>query len=149
MTYASWGKRAIALLIDLVILIAMLAIVFFSGRAGSGAAALWFAIVGYTIAASINVYNKCFRMGRSGQTWGKQAMAIGLVMEDTKRPMGFWRAVVRELAHAADYGTGVGLLRPLWDAKGQTFADKMMKTVAVDYPLRPAAVDAAAPRVAA
>jgi uncharacterized RDD family membrane protein YckC len=135
-TYATWGRRVVALLVDLAILLAMVAVVYGLSRLFHGTAAAWFAVIAYTIVAAVNFYNKCVRMGRSGQTWGKQLMGFGLIREQTGKPMGLWRAVVRELAHALDYFLlGIGFLLPLWDRKRQTFADKIMKTVAVDYSL--------------
>ena len=132
MAYAAWNKRVLALLFDLVIFVAMLLAVFAIGRLLHGTAALIFAVAGYTVAAAVNFYNKCVLMGRTGHTWGKRFFGFGLIRESTGRPMGLWRAIVRELAHTFDYVIlGIGFLMPLWDAKGQTLADKLMKTVAV------------------
>jgi uncharacterized RDD family membrane protein YckC len=136
MAYAAWSKRVLALLFDFVILLAMLGVAFGLSRLAHGGAALAVAITGYVIAGSINLYNKCVLMGRTGQTWGKRYFRIGLIREETGKPMGLWWAVLREIVHALDYlPAGVGFLRPIWDAKGQTFADKRMGTVAVDFPL--------------
>jgi len=146
MVYAAWNRRVIALLLDLVLLIVMLLAVYAGAKLLSGTAALSFSIIGYTGVAAVNFYNKCVRMGRTGQTWGKQAMGFGLIRERTGRPMGLWWAVIRELAHAFDYLLlGIGFLLPLWSPKKQTIADRMMSTVAVVYP-RPSMVDTTAGR---
>jgi uncharacterized RDD family membrane protein YckC len=136
--HAAWSKRVLALLFDLVIFVAMLLAAFAGSKLLHGTAAAGFAIVGFTVAAAVNFYNKCVLMGRTGQTWGKRFFGFGLIREATGRPMGLWRAIVRELAHAFDYLIlGIGFLMPLWDAKGQTVADKMMKTMAVDMTATP------------
>ena len=46
-------------------------------------------------------------------------------------------AFVRDIAHILDSiicGLPIGWLWPLWDAKRQTWADKVMKTVVVTTP---------------
>ena len=47
-------------------------------------------------------------------------------------PIGPLNAFLRDLLHTLDGFAYVGYLWPLWDAKRQTFADKIMKTVVVD-----------------
>jgi hypothetical protein len=55
-----------------------------------------------------------------------------VVSEATGQPIGFGMSVVRQLAHVLD---GIicylGFLLPLIDAKRQTIADKVIKTVCV------------------
>ena len=51
-------------------------------------------------------------------------------------PIGFGMSIVRQIAHIVDgLVCYIGYLWPLWDAKRQTFADKIMTTVCV--PLNP------------
>lgn len=135
MPYATWGRRAGAFLLDLSVLLTLCGTAYFGGDAIGGAAGVWFASAFYTAGLVVNFYNKCVRMGRTGQSWGKQAMGFGLLMDSNRRPMGWFRALVREFAHAADMvSLGVGWLFPLWDAKRQTLADKIMRTVPVNRP---------------
>ena len=55
-----------------------------------------------------------------------------VVDERTGQPIGFGRSVLRQLAHAVDAVICyVGFLFPLWDARRQTLADKLLKTVCV------------------
>jgi len=52
------------------------------------------------------------------------------VSEKTGQPIGFGVSVVRQIAHAVDaIICYIGFLFPLWDAKRQTLADKIMSTV--------------------
>lgn len=133
MAYASFRRRAIAFLIDF----AAFQPYFIVGGILSrilperiGRNVLYFC-AGMGIWA--NFYNKCILMGRDGQSWGKKAMKFSLVAEGDQAPMGLTKAVVREAAHMADIATlGVGYVMPMWDTKGQTLADRIMNTVAVD-----------------
>ena len=73
------------------------------------------------------------RQGRTGQTIGKSAMGTYVVRE-SRRPVHRRRPVgrSRDRAHIVDaLPCLVGYLWPLWDAKKQTFADKIMGTVVV------------------
>ena len=92
--------------------------------------------VGVLLMIGIQVWNRVFRMGRTGQSIGKKAMGIKLVEERTGQPMGPGMCFVRELAHFLDGIAYIGYLWPLWDAKRQTFADMVMSTVVVRAPTR-------------
>lgn len=59
-------------------------------------------------------------------------MGIRLLREADGRPLGFGMAFVRRLAHFLDsIACYIGWLWPLWDAKKQTFADKVCSSVVV------------------
>jgi uncharacterized RDD family membrane protein YckC len=76
------------------------------------------------------VWNRGYRQGTTGQSLGKTVMKIKLVSENTGQPIGFGLAIVRDLAHIVDgIICFIGYLFPLWDAKRQTLADKIMTTV--------------------
>jgi uncharacterized RDD family membrane protein YckC len=78
------------------------------------------------------LYNGCYLNGTTGQSWGKRALRLKLVRMADNQLIGAGAAVVRGLAHILDILTlGVGFLLPLWDARRQTLADKVMKTVVV------------------
>ncbi|MFG2093532.1 RDD family protein [Streptomyces sp. NPDC048612] len=67
-----------------------------------------------------------------GASPGKKAMKIQLIREETGRPLGFGLALLRRICHGLDSAAcSIGYLWPAWDAKGQTFADKVMRTVVV------------------
>lgn len=80
-----------------------------------------------------SVWNRFIRQGRTGQSIGKTAMGIKLVGEADGQPIGILRAFLRDIVHILDeLVCMLGYLWPLWDAKKQTFADKIMKTVVID-----------------
>ncbi len=55
-----------------------------------------------------------------------------LLSEETGQPIGTLNAFLRDLCHIIDaIICYVGFLFPLWDAKRQTLADKIMKTVVI------------------
>jgi uncharacterized RDD family membrane protein YckC len=71
-------------------------------------------------------------LGGQGQSIGKKVMNIRLLSEETGQPIGTLNAFLRDLCHIIDSVIClVGYLFPLWDAKRQTIADKIMKTVVV------------------
>ena len=70
--------------------------------------------------------------GTQGQSPGKKVVGIKLVKEADGQYLGFGMAVVRYIAHILDaLSCLIGYLWPLWDAKRQTFADKIIGTVVV------------------
>jgi len=82
------------------------------------------------------VWNYGYRQGATGSSIGKSVMKFKVVSEKTWQPIGFGLSVVRQLAHSVDaIICYIGYLFPLWDAKRQTLADKIMTTVCV--PLNP------------
>ena len=61
---------------------------------------------------------------------GKSVLKIKVVSENSGQPIGFGLSIVRQLAHIVDaIICYIGFLFPLWDAKRQTLADKIMTTV--------------------
>ncbi len=82
------------------------------------------------LAFAYTLWNRGYRQGTTGQSIGKSVMKIKLVSEATGRPIGFGMAFVRDIAHFVDaIICYVGFLFPLWDAKRQTIADKLISTV--------------------
>lgn len=83
-------------------------------------------IIGYVI------WNFGYRQGTTGSSIGKSIMKFKVVSEKTWQPIGFGLSIVRQLAHIIDGAICyIGYLFPLWDAKRQTIADKIMTTVCV------------------
>lgn len=72
-----------------------------------------------------------YKQGTTGQTIGKKQVGIRVLREADGSPQGFGMAIVRQLAHFLDGICMIGYLWPLWDAKKQTFADKVCSTVVV------------------
>ncbi len=128
--YASWLVRVGAYLLDALpawVLIAIGATLLAHGGAGGAIGALFYlASLGWV------GYNRWYRAGKTGQSLGKSATNVRLIGEQTGAPIGAGMAFVRDLAHFVDAVICyVGFLFPLWDAKRQTLADKIMNTVVV------------------
>nr|WP_090280707.1 RDD family protein [Mycolicibacterium komanii]CRL76892.1 proline-rich antigen, Pra [Mycolicibacterium komanii] len=76
------------------------------------------------------IWNYGYRQGTTGSSIGKSLLKFKVVGEKTGQPIGFGMSVVRQLAHIIDAAICyIGYLFPLWDAKRQTIADKLISTV--------------------
>ena len=91
-------------------------------------------VVGFLTGVGLVIWNRYLKQGRTGQSVGKKVLGLKLVDERTGQPIGAGMAFVRDLAHNLDGMVYVGYLWPLWDAKRQTFADKIIGTVVVRVP---------------
>ena len=77
-------------------------------------------------------YNRWYLGGTTGQSFGKRALSLRLISEQTGQPIGPLMAFVRDICHILDsVACYVGWLFPLWDAKRQTFADKIINTIVI------------------
>jgi uncharacterized RDD family membrane protein YckC len=98
-----------------------------SGYSMFGVTTFWLAQL---VGLAYLVWDYGYRQGTTGSSIGKSLMKFKVVSENTGEPIGFGMSVVRQLAHFIDAITFcVGYLLPLWDAKRQTLADKIMSTV--------------------
>jgi uncharacterized RDD family membrane protein YckC len=122
--YANWGQRVGAYLID------VLPVAILDGigiHISLGVYALC-ALIGL----AFTIYNRWYLGGTTGQSIGKKALSLRLISEQTGQPIGPLMAFVRDICHLLDtVACFVGWLFPLWDAKRQTFADKIIGTVVV------------------
>ncbi|HOC14645.1 MAG TPA: RDD family protein, partial [Propionicimonas sp.] len=74
-----------------------------------------------------------YKSGTTGVTFGRSIAKTKLISEETGQPIGSTNGIIRQFAHIVDSVICyIGWLFPLWDAKRQTIADKIMKTVVVD-----------------
>ncbi|MGW0159191.1 RDD family protein [Mycobacterium sp. NPDC003323] len=88
--------------------------------------------VAWVLAVVFVVWNYGYKQGTTGSSFGKGLLNFKVVGENTGRPIGFVMSIVRQVAHAADAVICyIGFLFPLWDAKRQTLADKLIKTICV------------------
>lgn len=121
---ATWGQRAIGGLIDFVLpgVVADLVQISISrplGQLLSVAALAW------------ALYN-AYLAGTTGQSIGKKTAGIRLVREQDGQLVGGGLAIGRYFLHVLDaLPCLLGFLWPLWDAKRQTFADKILKTLVI------------------
>ncbi len=128
---ADWPKRALALLIEWGVSLAIYFIGFIlaaiMGAIADGLQALMLLIT-YAAALGWWIYNG-YLNGETGQSFGKQYLKIKVVSEVDGSLIGGGMGVVRAFAHILDsLACYVGWFWPLWDTKRQTFADKVMKT---------------------
>jgi uncharacterized RDD family membrane protein YckC len=132
---ASWAQRMGAYLIDgaayFVLFVILIVVSAISGPNDSGTVALIVWLL-FLVGVGIWVYNRCILAGRTGQSWGKQALGLKLLRMDNGQPIGGGMACLRDFAHLLDFlPCYVGFLWPLWDNRRQTFADKVITTVVI------------------
>ncbi len=100
-----------------------------------GMAVMWGAVL---VGLVYLVWNYGYRQGTTGSSIGKSVLKFKVVSENSGQPMGFGSSLLRQITHVVDaVPFCVGYLFPLWTAKRQTLADKIMATVCL--PLEQAA----------
>jgi uncharacterized RDD family membrane protein YckC len=100
-----------------------------TGNSTLGVAAV---LVSGLLGMAYAVWNYGYKQGTTGSSIGKSILKFKVLSEKTGQPIGFGISIVRQLAHAIDGAICyVGYLFPLWDAKRQTIADKIMTTICV------------------
>ncbi len=88
------------------------------------------AFIAWLASLAFVIWNYGYRQGTTGSSIGKSILKFKVVGERTGQPIGFGLSIVRQIAHVVDAVICyVGYLFPLWDAKRQTLADKIMNTV--------------------
>lgn len=134
--YASWIARVGAYIVDSLIVLPFSLLAATLGQDTDPVTgtptlnAMYFVFSG--LALLLSGYNRWYLGGRTGQSWGRKVLGIRLVGEHTGQPVGPLLAFARDLAHFIDAVVCfIGFLFPLWDAKRQTLADKLVKTVVV------------------
>jgi uncharacterized RDD family membrane protein YckC len=97
----------------------------------SGALGALVLVLGYLAGIGFAFY-QLWVQGETGQTIGKKQMGIKLVRESDGQFVGGGLSIGRYFVHFLDSAVcGLGYLWPLWDAKKQTFADKILATLVV------------------
>ena len=148
-SYASWGRRVAASLIDLapglvgavVFTIGYVELVLRllqSGASPQLSDGLLLMMIGGALLLLTLVwtaYNRWIVEGRSGQSLGKRKLKIRMVSLQTGAPVGPANAFIRDLVHIVDGLGCIGYLWPLWDERRQTFADKIMNTAVINSPV--------------
>ena len=124
---ASWGLRVGGYLIDALI---------------GFAVGLVLGVVGLAIGQSLDALSNVvglalflyfgYLTGTTGQTPGRKVVGIRVLREQDGQVLGAGAGIGRAFLHILDaLPLGLGFLWPIWDAKKQTFADKVIKSVVV------------------
>ena len=144
---ASWGSRAVALIIDgiiisigAVVVLAILAALGLTVDSDSGAAAFIVTALFATIAFSIValLYAPILMSRTNGQTLGRMVVNIRVIRADGG-PMTFWFAALREIVvksllvgviSSATFGLAglLDILWPLWDEENRALHDFVVNT---------------------
>lgn len=91
--------------------------------------------IGGILALAITLWNRVFRMGRTGQSVGKSAMGLKLVDDKTGQPIGAGMSFLREIVHSiANQIFYLSYLWMLWDTDKQTLGDKAVHSTVIVVP---------------
>lgn len=133
---AHWGLRVVATIIDAIPawILTVIGIVLDGPEtnadgttSGMGAVYIFFLLLG----TAWGLY-MAFLTGSRGQSIGKKVMNIKIVRELDGQVIGGGLGIARSFIHIVDaLPCLIGYLWPLWDAKKQTFTDKIMGTLAI------------------
>lgn len=127
---AGFGRRAVSFLIDCVAPVIILSLLLPTGALISDAGwSLVVDAVAFLGLLSFGIWNSGYLQGATGCSIGRRVAGTKLLSIETGRPVGFRQAVTRQICHLLEFG--IGYLRPLWDRKRQTFADKIAGTIVV------------------
>ena len=141
---ANFGRRLLAFLIDIVIVVVPFAVVVnVSAATGHDSDTAQFLAFAFLFAESL-AYFALFEGGRRGQTLGKRALGIRVIHFETGHRIGYGRAVGRNLARiVSNFFCYLGYFWMLWDTERQTWHDKIATTIVV--PLDAYPVDTGTP----
>jgi uncharacterized RDD family membrane protein YckC len=134
-SYASWGQRVAAALLNalpgiaIYIVGGIVATILGKIAGVLGGLAL---LVTWLAAVATAFYT--YYLEGEGQSPGKAIMGIRVINEQTGNKIGGGMGIARQFVHIVDSPCLIGYLFPLWDAKRQTFADKILNTVVVPGP---------------
>jgi uncharacterized RDD family membrane protein YckC len=130
MNYASWIQRVGAYIVDAIPGAILGGIGSAIGTNDDGSLGVVYYICAL-LAFAFTVYNRWI-LGGQGASIGKKALGLRLQRDDTGAPLGAGMAFLRDICHFVDaIICYVGFLFPLWDAKKQTIADKIVKSIVV------------------
>jgi hypothetical protein len=143
-TYANWGYRVLAYIIDAIPLALLNTIGFFLGRPETSTTTtdsgititttsglgIWYWLF-WALGILYWIWNKGYREGTTTQSLGKSALGMHTVGQQTGQPIGFGAGFGRLLLLYIDFAICyVGVLWPLWDRDRQCLlSDKITKAV--------------------
>ncbi len=155
---ATFGDRAVAWLIDLgitlsgLILVVLGVIVLVVADGGSvtfengattttssdpvlTAVGVVLVVVGYAAMLGLWLWNRVFRMGRTGQSVGKSTQGLMLIDSRTGQPIGAGSAFLRDVVHGlANQVFYLSFLWMLWDPDRETLGDKAVHSTVIHVP---------------
>ena len=106
-----------------------------SGNGGLSVAGVLLMVVGVLVTIGIQIWNRIFKMGRTGQSVGKKMLGLKLVNEQTGQPIGAMQAFLRELLSGLiNQVVYLSYLWMLWDDNKQTLADKIVHSTVIEVP---------------
>jgi uncharacterized RDD family membrane protein YckC len=130
-TYGHWIKRAISFVLDELVVLPFFAVGYvLISQSTPGWITFGTTIVAYGM--SIGFYNRCIRMGVTGQSWGKMVTGTRLISERTGEPLGVGNTIVREMCHSVDIVLVIGSFFLLIDPKRRSLGDKLAGAVVVN-----------------
>jgi uncharacterized RDD family membrane protein YckC len=135
--YASWGRRAGAIFADWLLIPVPGFIGWIVGGLFLPALEDTFVNVGFYLGLIGYPYSRWYLGGKTGQSWGRAMFEIRLVDEFTGKPVGFGRALLRDITHILDLPFLIGFIRPMVNAQAQTWADELGRTVVVPAKVKP------------
>lgn len=127
---APWAARAGALALDIVPAAAVLTTAVLVALSAPMHGVWWWAsATTAAITVLLTVFNRLVPPIRGGQSIGRAVFGIRIVHRNATA--GPWRLLLRDLAHLLDTATAfAGWAWPLWDSRGRTFADMLLRTEA-------------------
>ncbi len=107
-----------------------------STSSGAGVAVgLFVMALGVLLMIAIQLWNRVFKQGRTGQSVGKKMMGLKLVNATSGQPIGPGMAFVRDLVNGvANQVVYLGYLWMLWDPNRQTLGDMVAKSTVIKVP---------------
>ena len=91
--------------------------------------------LGVLLSIAISLWNRVFKMGRTGQSVGKKVIGLKLVDDKTGQPIGAGQCFLRELvSNIVNQLIYLSYLWMLWDDNKQTLADKAVHSTVVVVP---------------
>jgi uncharacterized RDD family membrane protein YckC len=109
---AGFGPRAVSFLIDCVAPLIVLNLLPIAAVVGGMGSQLVIDAVAYLWLLGFGIWNSGYLQGTTGRSMGRWMTGTKLVSIETGQPVGFGRALTRQVCHVLD--VGIGFLRPLW-----------------------------------
>ncbi len=137
---AEWPQRVLGAIVDWAFAVVIVIVALILGAifgAISSALGLLVSLLLYIVAFGYLML-QMVKQGNTGQTIGKKIIGLKVINEGTGQPIGPGMSIARYFAHFVDsIICYIGWLFPLWDAKKQTIADKLIGTVVIIVPKQP------------